>query len=235
MHVSRIQLSGNSLVGLYILPLQDKVILGMEVSDNLKKLIEEVFDSEIIQTSIAGTPLVGVFAATDGDKIIVPHIIFDHERKALDDAGINYKVIESHLTCHGNNIAVTKKGLLANPEYEEGAIESIEDFFGHKAVPFDFADVPTIGSFIAYNSKFGIVSHDFSEEVLQRISDVLGLVLSTGTVNMGSTQVKSGIAVNNQGFLIGENSGGPEVVNADEGLGFIGQEEEESELDEEEM
>jgi len=33
---------------------------------------------------------------------------------------------------------------------------------------------------------------------------------------MGSTQVRSGIAVNDNGMIIGELSGGPEVVNADE-------------------
>ena len=232
MHVSRIQLDGNSLVGLYILPLQDKVLVGMEVSDSLKKTIEEVFEAEIVQTSIAGTPLIGVFAATDGEKIIVPHIIFDHEKKALDDAGIPYKVIESHLTCHGNNVAVTKNGLLTNPDYEEQAVEEIEKFFNLEAVPFTFGDVPTIGSFLTHNSEYGLVSHDFSEDILQQISDILDLVLTTGTVNMGSTQVKSGVAVNDSGFLIGENSGGPEVVNADEGLGFM-ETEEEGELEDE--
>ncbi|MFP4118788.1 MAG: hypothetical protein ACLFTH_01925 [Candidatus Woesearchaeota archaeon] len=221
MHVSRAQISGNSLVGLYILPLQDKILLGTEVSDSLKKTIEDVFDGEVIQASIAGTPLLGVFAATDGEKVIVPHIIFDHEKKVLDDAGIEYEIIRSDLTCHGNNLVVTKKGLLANPEYEKEAIESIELFFEQEATPFTFEETPTVGSYIAHNSKYGLVSHDFSEETLQKLSDILGLVLTTGTVNMGATQIKSGVAVNDHGFMIGENSGGPEVVNADEGLGFI--------------
>ena len=40
-------------------------------------------------------------------------------------------------------------------------------------------------------------------------------------VNMGGVQVSSGVAVNNKGFVIGTMSGGPEVMNADQALGFI--------------
>ncbi|MFW5865656.1 MAG: hypothetical protein ACOCU6_01035 [Nanoarchaeota archaeon] len=220
MHVSRIQVDGTSLVGLYILPLRDVVLIGKDLPESTMEIVKEIFNLPVIQTTIAGTPLLGVFIATDGEKLIVPHIIFDHERKALEKAGIDFEVIESIITCHGNNLVVTKQGLLANHEYELEAIKKIELFFGKKAVPFDSEETTNIGSFLAHNNTHGLVSHDFSEKTIQSISDVLGLVLTTGTVNMGSTQIKSGIAVNDTGFIIGEHSGGPEVINADEALGF---------------
>ena len=39
---------------------------------------------------------------------------------------------------------------------------------------------------------------------------------------MGVPFIGSGIVCNNHGFIIGDASGGPEIVNADEALGFIG-------------
>lgn len=232
MHVAKAQIEGNSLLGLYILPFKDTVLVGCDIPESLQKTISEVFDAKIRQVSIAGTPLLGVFGASDGEKMIVPHIIFDHEKQALEDAGIDYKVVKSDLTCFGNNIAVTRHGMLANPEYEKETIEEIEAFFNITATPFTFEETPTIGSFLVHNSTHGLVTHDFSEETLQQISDILGLVLTTGTVNMGSGHVKSGVAVNDAGFLIGENSGGPEVINADEALGFTDEEDEDSQEDE---
>ena len=223
MRISKAQIEGNSLVGLYVLPLDNKVIVGTDLTDEMKKTVEEVFNGEITHTTIAGTPLVGAFCATDGEKLLVPHIIFDHEKEALEKANIPFKIVKSDFTCHGNNIVVTKKGLIINPEYELEAVEEIEEFFELQAAAFDTEDMPTVGSFIAHNSHYGLVNHDFSEETLQFLSNTLGLVLTAGTVNMGSVHINSGVAVNDHGFLIGEQSGGPEIVNADEGLGFINQ------------
>ena len=39
---------------------------------------------------------------------------------------------------------------------------------------------------------------------------------------MGVPFIGSGILANSHGFVIGDASGGPEIVNADEALGFIG-------------
>ena len=221
MHVSRLSLDGNSLVGLYAVALGSKVVVGTPLTDEEHKLISEVLGASIVQTTIAGTPLVGVFCATDGEKLAVPHTIFDHERKALDDAGIEYDVIPSILTCHGNNLAVTKHGMIVHPEYEQTALDKLEALFGVKPIVFDNADYPTIGSFISYNSTYALVSHDFSEDTLQHIADTLQLNILPGTINMGSTHIKSGIVCNDNGFLVGTLSGGPEVVNADTALGFL--------------
>jgi translation initiation factor 6 len=83
-------------------------------------------------------------------------------------------------------------------------------------------EIKTIGSFIVCNSTHGLCSHDFSDEQISELESFLGIKLTTGTVNLGSTQVKSGLAVNDHGFIIGELSGGPEIINVDEALGFLG-------------
>ncbi|MGM5480201.1 MAG: hypothetical protein ACQESC_01960 [Nanobdellota archaeon] len=221
MHAKRMEIEGNSLIGLYIIPLKEKVIVGTELTEQQMKDIEEIFDAKAVVTTFAGTPLVGVFGASNGEKIVVPHILFDHEKEILKKEGIEFKVVKSDLTCHGNNIVATTKGLVVNPEYDEKAIKEFEAFFSTTAQPFTFEKIPSIGSFVVCNSTHGISTHNFSEKTLQKLSDILGVVITTSTVNMGSTQVKSGIAVNDSGFIIGEHSGGPEVVSADEALGFL--------------
>jgi len=44
------------------------------------------------------------------------------------------------------------------------------------------------------------------------------LNITTGTVNMGNPFVGSGILCNDKGFVIGDMSGGPEIMNAEEAL-----------------
>ncbi len=226
MHVAKLEIEGNSLVGLYIVPMDDVVLVGPEVPTQFYKQLKEIFDAEIIRLTVAGTGLLGVFVSTNGKTLVVPNIIFEHEEMTLKKAGILYTVIDSNHTCLGNNIVATKKGVLINPEFESEAVEQIARAFSLPIKTDTVEGIPTIGSYIACNDKFGLATHQFTDKQLAELGNHLGVRLSSGTVNLGSTNISSGIAVNNHGFVIGEISGGPEVINADQALGFLGDDDE---------
>ncbi len=221
MHVAKLNIQGNSLVGLYVVPMDDVVLVGPEVSKKERRLISDVFKVDVVQITIAGTGLIGVFAATNGKTLVVPDIIFSHEELALEKAGVHFVKIKTTLTCLGNNIVASKKGVLLNPNFEDSALEQLQDAFNLPFKIFSLNDIPTIGSFIVCNNNYGLCSHEFSDESINEMEKHLGIKITTGTVNLGSTQIKSGIAVNDVGFLIGDSSGGPEIINADEAFGFL--------------
>ena len=221
MHVAKLNIQGNSLAGLYVLSLDGIGLVGPEVSKKDLKIIEEVFNAEAVRLTIAGTGLIGIFAATNGKTLVVPSIIFPHEERILEEAGVLYNKIDTKLTCLGNNIVASKKGVLINAGFEESALEQLQDAFKLPFKVFSLNDIPTIGSFVVCNSKKGLCSHEFSDEDIELMEKHLGVELTTGTVNMGSTQIRSGLAVNDDGFVIGDSSGGPEIINADEALGFL--------------
>lgn len=224
MHVAKLNVQGNSLVGLYVLPLDDVVLVGPEVSVTDRKLLEEIFNAPVVQATIAGTGLLGVFAATNGKTLVVPHIIFEHEERNLKEAGVEFIKIKTTLTCLGNNIVASRKGVLLNPSFEDEAMQQLQDAFTLPFKLFSLNEIPTIGSFVVCNSKKGLCSHEFSDAQIDEMETHLGIKITTGTVNLGSTQIRSGLAVNDSGFIIGESSGGPEIINADEALGFLGDE-----------
>ncbi len=216
MKITKLGIGGHGLVGLYILPMNNAVLVGPEISEDLYPELERIFGVPVIMLTIAGTGLLGVFCATNGDILAVPSIIFSHEEDALKAAGLNYHKISGSLTCLGNNIVVTKSGMLVNPAYDQDALDALVQAFSVPVKTYSLEDIPTIGSFIAHNSRSALISHDFDDDQIAELEEFLGLKITTGTINMGSTQVRSGIAVNDNGMIIGELSGGPEVVNADE-------------------
>jgi len=221
MHVAKIKIQGNSLVGFYVVPMNDFVIVGPETPVELDSTLEDVFKAKVVRTTIAGASLVGVFLATNGSVLIVPDIIFDHEEKVLKDNKIPYVKVSSRFTCHGNNIVANSKCAIISPEYEVEAVEVIRSAFGTDIFPGTINGVPSVGSLIVANDTHGLISHDATDEEFDYFQEKLGVSLDVGTVNMGSTNIHSGIALNNSGFIIGDQSGGPEVVNADEALGFL--------------
>jgi len=221
MHVAKINVQGNSLAGLYIVPLTDVVLVGPDVSELLDKDLAEIFGARVERMTIAGTSLLGVFLATDGEKLLVPHIILPHEEALLQRLAIPYMIVPSDLTCIGNNVVLTPKGALVNPEYDKEAADAIASFLERPVQQVLLANLPTVGSVLVATATKGLISHEASDAEIAQAESFLGIAITSGTVNMGSTQIRSGVAANNSGFVIGEASGGPELMNADYAFGFI--------------
>jgi translation initiation factor 6 len=221
MHVAKQSIEGNSLVGLYMVPLDDVVFVAPSVSEEQRKTIAQVFQAEVIELTIAGTGLLGIFLATNGSELLVPSVLFDHEEEVLKKSGVSFHIFETTQSCLGNNIVATKKGALIAPGFSDEEKKALEAILKTPLKEAMLHEATTIGSYIACNDTHGLASYEFSDEQLDDFEKFLGIKLDTGTVNLGATQVHSGIAVNNNGFIIGEQSGGPEVVHADFALGFL--------------
>ncbi len=223
MHVAKMNVQGTSLVGLYIVALDNIVFVSPEVGDEDKKLLGSIFQAEVVELTIAGTGLIGAFMATNGEKFIVPHILFDHEKAILDALNVPYEIIHTKQTCLGNNVLASKKGVLVSSVFSEEEKDAIAQAFDLPCQRVDLNDeATTIGSYVVSNDKYGVASYEFSDEQLEMIESFLGIALQTGTVNLGTTQIRSGLVTNNNGFIIGQASGGPEIVHADSALGFLG-------------
>ncbi len=221
MHVDTANTQGNTNIGLYAFATDSYCVLGPE-AENLKAQLEEVLQVPVIVTTIAGTSLAGVFLAGTDDTLIVPHIVFDHEIDKLKAAGIDVKVFETIHTALGNNMVANSNGALIGPMFSEKERERIQEILGVETHQFQVAETEVVGSGLAITKKGGLIHSNATQFEQDMAQDILRLPrLLTGTVNFGSPYVRSGIIANQNGFLIGSSSGGPEITNADEALGFI--------------
>lgn len=222
MHVAKLDIDGTSLVGLHVVALETVVFVAPSTSEKQRELIAEVFQAEVVELTIAGTGLLGVFCATNGEELLVPSIIFDHEEEILKNSGITYHVIETTQTCLGNTLVVTKKGALIAPGFSDEVKRALTEVLGVPLKEAMLHEATTIGSYMVCTQTHGLASYEFSDDQLDDFEKFLGVKLSTGTVNLGATQIRSGLVATTKGFIIGTQSGGPEVVHADEAFGFLG-------------
>lgn len=224
MHVATADTGGSANIGLYAFATDTYCILGPE-ADQLKPLIEEVLQVPVIQTTIAGTSLAGVFCAGNEETLLVPSIIFDHELERLKKAGINVEVLDTTHTALGNNIIATNDGVLVGPMFSAQERDKIAELLDKDVNMFRIADIEVVGSSMIATSKGGLIHRDASQFEQDMALDTLRVPqLLPGSVNMGVPYVRSGIIANKHGFLIGSASGGPEITNADEALGFLNDE-----------
>ncbi|MBU1976083.1 MAG: translation initiation factor IF-6 [Nanoarchaeota archaeon] len=223
MHVTKASIHGNPNVGLYGFCTEKYVLVGPEVPKDMHKTYEEIFQKPVKVLTIAGTSLLGVFLNGNKKCLLVPNIAYDYELEALDKLEIEYQVIESRLTCLGNNILTNDKYALLSPEYKEEDEKSIGEALGVPTKRRKLVDVNTVGSIAIMNDKGCLIHHEASKQDIDLISTNFAISVEHGSVNMGNPYVKSGILLNDHGFVMGDTSGGPEIVHADRVFGFLEQ------------
>jgi translation initiation factor 6 len=221
MAVLKTSFNSNPNLGLYGYATDKYVLVGNEVPQQFIEEFERVFAVPVHKLNIAGTSMLGVFLTGYKDTLLVPHIAFDYELEQLDKLKIKYKVFKSDLTCLGNNIIFNKKYALVNPEFSDNEIKELKELLGVTVKRMSIAETDALGSSIVLRGNYGLINRDASKEEVNTIEKALKVKLTLGSINMGSPYVKSGILCNKNGFIVGDLSGGPELVNAEEALGYL--------------
>ena len=155
-HVIVVNFNSNPNVGLYGYATDKYCLIGTEVPDNLIDDISEVLDVPVIKMNIAGTSLIGVFLSGNKNCLLVPKIAFENELAILDKHKIKYRLLDTKLTCLGNNMICNDKGCLVSSEYGEKEIKIIRDALKVDVVKTQIAELNTLGS-LAVHTKKGIL------------------------------------------------------------------------------
>lgn len=221
MHILVTNFNGNPNIGSFAFANDKFCLLARDIPKNIVKKIEKVLKVPVYQISICGSNLIGVFVQGNNKKILVPGIAFDHELLALESLGIEYEIINTDKTALGNNILCNDNGIIISNEFSKEDKKAIEKALGMKSIQKNLGGLHVPGSLCVVNNKYGIVNPGLSDEEITLIEKTLKVELTTGTVNMGNPFPGLGIVCNSYGFLISSASGGPEIANVDEALGFV--------------
>ncbi|NQU98478.1 translation initiation factor IF-6 [Candidatus Woesearchaeota archaeon] len=221
MTTSLMTFNKNPNIGLYAFATDKYVLVGREVASNTVKELKRIFEVPVHKINIAGTSFIGVFIVGNEDLILVPSITFESELKELTKLKIKYEVFQTDLTCLGNNIALNKNGMLVNSDFSDNEIKRLKDIFKVPVKKISIADTETPGACIAMNKGKALIHRDATTTETKTIEKILKVKTIPSTINMGVPYLKSGIICNKNGLVIGEISGPAEVMNAEEGLGFI--------------
>jgi len=77
-----------------------------------------------------------------------------------------------------------------------------------------------VGSCIVLNSKGCLVNIDIEEKEIKEVEKLLGLSAGISSVNRGNPYVRSGIICNSNGYILGGETTGAEVLRIETALGF---------------
>ncbi|MEO3992952.1 MAG: translation initiation factor IF-6 [Desulfurococcaceae archaeon TW002] len=221
MPLEKLKVFGNPNIGVYIFTNNKVTLVPEGVEDDVKKVLRNVLETDIIEARVADSTLLGVFVAGNDKAILLPKIAKDEELDKLRSAGLPVKTVQITFTALGNVILTNNKFALLHPELSEKEADLIKSELGvSSARKGALARIPTVGSLGVLNDFSGVFHPELNTAELRSLEFLFGVRIGTATVNFGVGFVKVGLVMNNNGAVVGELTTGPEIMRIMEILNF---------------
>lgn len=214
-----LSIKGVPLIGLYIRVTEEVAVLGVR-DRKAEQFLRQELEVDVIRTTISGSELVGALVAGNSASMIVSNHVLSKELERLKRR-VDVKVVETNMTCLGNNLLLNDRGGIAHPELDENVIEEVSDFLSIKIARGTVGGIKTVGMAAVLTNRGALLNPNATEWEIKKIADVAGVKVETGTVNFGSDMVGTGVVANSKGYIAGEDTTGFELGVIEEALGFL--------------
>jgi translation initiation factor 6 len=220
--VLRASFAGSSYVGVFARATDNVVLVRPDLSDELVADLEAEFDTPVLKTNVAGSGTVGALATGNENGVLVSGRATDREKDRIADAtGLPVVGLPGRINAAGNVVLTNDYGAWIHPDLGDAAVDAVKEALQVPVERGDLGDVRTVGTAAVANNR-GVLCHPKSrEEELDALEEHLDVRADIGTVNYGAPLVGSGLVANDEGYLVGEETTGPELGRIEDALDFI--------------
>ena len=209
----------NTHVGLFMLATDRFVLVPEQLEEDEVEEIARVLKVDPIPTRIAGTSLIGVFAAGNSSGIVVPYIAREDEIKGLKEHGIDVLMIKDVPTALGNLIASNDRGAVISRSIREENVKRIAEFLGVDAEWTNIAGSELVGASIVATNHGFLAHPNTTEEEMKALQAIFGVEGTTTTVNYGDPFVRTAVVANSHGVIVGDDTSPVELMRIEDILG----------------
>jgi translation initiation factor 6 len=220
--VLRASFAGSPYVGVFARATDDVLLLRSDVDDDTADAMAAELDIPAVATTIGGSGTVGALATGNENGILVTSNVTMREKEAIETtASVSVTELPGRINAAGNVILANDYGAYVHPDLSTEAVESIESALNVPVARGKLADVRTVGT-AAVATNRGVLCHPKAREPeLEAIEDHLDVRADIGTVNYGAPLVGSGIVAGQTGYVVGEDTTGPELTRIEDTLGYL--------------
>ncbi|MFB6207489.1 MAG: translation initiation factor IF-6 [Haloglomus sp.] len=218
----RAAFGGSSYVGVFSRATDDCLLIRRDVDEDLRESFVDELEVPAVPTTIGGSATVGALATGNENGILVSSRANEREIERLEAAtDLPVGELPGRVNAAGNVVLCNDHGAYVHPDLSRTAVQAIADTLDVSVERGDLAGVRTVGT-AAVATNQGVLCHPKStDEELDFLEDVLGVPADLGTINYGGPLVGSGLVANDNGFVVGQDTSGPELGRIESALGYI--------------
>jgi translation initiation factor 6 len=220
--VFRASFAGSSYVGVFARATNDCLLVRPDADADLVDALGEELGVPTVATTVGGSGTVGALATGNENALLVTSRSTAREREAIG-AVTDLPVYElpGRINAAGNVVLANDYGAYVHPELSDDAVAVVREALSVPVERGDLADVRTVGT-AAVATNRGALCHPKSREPeLEALEELLGVRADIGTVNYGAPLVGSGLVANDAGYVVGEDTTGPELGRIEDALDYI--------------
>jgi len=218
----RAAFSGSAYVGVFARATDDCLLVRPDIDDDLRGSLADELDVPAVATTVGGSGTVGALATGNGDGLLVSSRVREREREAIDEAtGLSIGELPGRINAAGNVVLANDNGAYVHPDLSAEAVRAVEDALDVPVEQGTLAGSRTVGT-AAVATNEGVLCHpDATDSELDFLEELLGVPADIGTINYGAPLVGSGLVANDYGYVVGQDTTGPELGRIESALGYI--------------
>ena len=216
MSVETVYAFGNPNIGVYVSVSEKAALIPIDAPEKVEKALENALKVEVYRCTVYGSPLLGVLSVMNSNGLIVGKLVRDEElrlfKKLLGDSLV-IEVLDVKENAVGNLVLANDKGALVSKKLPGKCVSQIADALDIEVARADIAGSYLVGALGVATNKGVLLTPLASEEEVAFVESVLRVEKAdVGTVNRGNIFVRSGLAANSKGALVGYETTGPELM-----------------------
>ena len=217
----RAAFSGSSYIGVFARATTECLLVRPDVDESLRDACGEELAVPVVPTNVGGSGTVGALAAGNSYGILVSARITEREKRRIGEAvDVPITELPGRINAAGNVVLANDNGAYVHPDLPREAVKAVEDGLDVPVERGDLAGVRTVGT-AAVATNRGVLCHPkCTDSELDHLEDVLDVPADIGTINYGAPLVGSGLVANDNGYVVGQDTSGPELGRIDSALGY---------------
>ena len=220
--MQRLAFAGSAYVGVFARATDSCVLVRQDVDDDVVADLSDELEVPAIQTTVGGSSTVGALATGNENGLLVSSRVLEYERDRLEEeVDVPVAELPGNVNAAGNVVLANDYGAYVHPDLSREAIRIVKDTLEVPVERGELAGVRTVGT-AAVATNEGVLCHPkATDEELDFLEDALDVRADVGTVNYGAPLVGSGLVANEAGYVVGEDTTGPELGRIEDALGYL--------------
>ncbi len=212
--------SGDSNIGVFARVFEDIAIVPPEAPEEFRALLAEALDVDLVVTTVQGSPIIGSLVSGNSRALVVSGLATDREIALLEEHR-TVLLLEHTMNAAGNIILANDRFAAVHPDMPADLAEEVGDALGVPVSRLTLAGIKTVGMAGVATNR-GVVVHPRSTtQEIERLEKLADLPVGTGSVNMGSGLVGTGLLGNSRGYIAGTQTSGFELGRVEDIFGFL--------------
>jgi len=220
--VFRTAFAGSPYIGVFARATADHLLVRPDIDEDVRNSCGAELEVPAVATTVGGSGTVGALATGNSNALLVSSRITDRERNQITEAvDLSVTELPGRINAAGNVVLVNDNGAYVHPDLSREAVQAVKSGLDVPVTRGTIADVDTVGT-AAVATNRGVLCHPkTSDERLDKLEDALGVPADIGTINYGGPLVGSGLVANDNGYVVGERTTGPELGRIESALDYI--------------